>query len=289
MLSYQHIFHAGNHADVLKHIVLIHVLKHFLKKNTPFWMIDTHAGSGFYSLKEKYFIYSEFQDGIKKLWNCTYQPKIVSDYLNCIKKYNVDGLLRYYPGSPYISLDFLRKKDKLRLFEIHPGELKTLEKNIKIRTDQSIPKTIIKKTDGFNAIKMLLPPSSHRGIIFIDPSYEDKSDYRKVLIAIKDGLKRFCSGTYVIWYPKIGRIESKNMQLYLENLPVKCWLHISLNLRKISINGSRGLLGSGLFLINPPHTLYPEILDALPYLKNKLAQDDSVNYAVTFKENNIIL
>lgn len=285
MFSYRHAFHAGNHADVLKHAILIQTLDYFAQKDAAFWVIDTHAGAGLYSLNGDWAAQtSEFVDGIGRLWDRKDLPPILADYINRVRQYNTNGTLRSYPGSPWLALDVLREHDRLRLFEMHPTEIDVLVTNLERKGRQAMRQTTIYGTDGFEGLKALLPPPSRRGLIVIDPSYEDKHDYRRTVLAVKEGLKRFATGTFAVWYPQVQRREANDMARQLENLPVKSWLHATLSVKKPGEDGF-GLHGSGMFLVNPPWTLHAALKDAMPYLVKQLGQDNRAGYTLKYKEN----
>jgi 23S rRNA (adenine2030-N6)-methyltransferase len=283
MLSYRHAFHAGNHADVLKHYVLSLVLAHTKQKDKPFWYIDTHAGAGMYRLTEGYATQnSEFEQGIAKLMTAKHLPKPLVDFVAQIKSFNSGAhssdSLSFYPGSPAIAQDFLRADDKMRLFELHPSDCKLLIENFKGLNFRNQGKQIkIEMQDGFAGIKACLPPPPRRAVVLIDPPYEDKQDYQRVVGMIKDSLTRFATGTYIIWYPLLQRPEPRDMIDDLMDLNVPSWLNIEMTIHEPSTEGF-GMHGSGLFIINPPWTL-PTILDeTMPILTQLLALDETADY-----------
>ena len=283
MFSYRHAFHAGNHADVLKHAILVQALDYLNRKDNPYWVIDTHAGAGLYTLDSEWANKNaEFADGIARLWDRNDLPALLADYVAQIKRYNPNGNLRRYPGSPWLTLDALRDRDRLRLFEMHPTESGILASNLEKLDRVALRQTTIYAADGFEGMKSLLPPPTRRGMILIDPSYEDKQDYRRTLNAVKEGLKRFATGTYAVWYPLVQRREANDMARQLENLPIKNWLHVSLTVKKPAADGF-GLHGSGMFLINPPWTLHAALKETMPMLTDLLAQDDRAAYTLKHK------
>ena len=285
MFSYRHAFHAGNHADVLKHSVWLHILHYFNKKETPYWIIDTHAGAGIYDLEDAWAEKTaEFKDGIARLWDNTDLPEDLQVYIDHIRNLNDGQDLVYYPGSPWISLELMRPKDRLHLFELHPTEIEILSDNIEQQGREIARQVTIIEKDGFSGLKSQLPPVPRRGVILIDPSYEDKADYRHTLMAIKDGLKRFATGCYAVWYPLVNRKEVHDMLKQLEKLPGTEWINASLAVRKPAADGY-GLHGSGMFIINPPYTLQAALEKSLPYLVKHLAQDDSANFSLTRQGN----
>ncbi|MCD0502918.1 23S rRNA (adenine(2030)-N(6))-methyltransferase RlmJ [Bordetella petrii] len=280
MFSYRHAFHAGNHADVLKHALLVHTLDYLNRKDTPYWVIDTHAGAGLYALDSDWAAKNaESADGIGRLWQRDDLPSLLADYVASVRRYNPNGRLRHYPGSPWLALDALRDRDRLRLFEMHPTESDVLVGNLEQMDKTSLRQTTIYATDGFEGMKALLPPPPRRGLVLIDPSYEDKQDYKRALNAVKEGLKRFATGTYAVWYPLVQRREATELARHLENLPMKNWLHVSLTVKKPASDGF-GLHGSGMFMVNPPWTLHAALQESMPVLAKLLAQDDRATYTL---------
>src|SRR5487761_2520797 len=208
MLSYRHAFHAGNHADVLKHFVFVHLLRHLAQKDKPFWCIDTHAGAALYALNEGYAAKNaEYESGIGRLWARPDIPEALLDYLEQVQANNRNGELRLYPGSPQLALQLLRRQDRLRMFELHSTESRLLQQHFR----NAGPRATVQAGDGYAGLLALLPPPSRRGLILIDPPYEDKHDYRQVAVALGEGLKRFATGIYAIWYPQVQRLESQKL------------------------------------------------------------------------------
>ncbi|MCM5570130.1 23S rRNA (adenine(2030)-N(6))-methyltransferase RlmJ [Burkholderiaceae bacterium FT117] len=280
MFSYRHAFHAGNHADVLKHVVLVQLLRHLALKETPFWVIDTHAGAGLYSLEGEWAAKrSEFADGIGRLWGRADAPPAVADYLDEVRAVNPEGRLRHYPGSPFIALRHLRDRDRLRLFEMHPNESRVLAGNIEEAGRDAQRRTIVSPGDGFAGLKALLPPPPRRALVLIDPSYEDKRDYARALAALREGLERFATGCYAIWYPLVQRPEPADLARRLTNQPGIRWLHVTLAVRHPAADGL-GLHGSGMFVVNPPWTLHESLRACLPWLTAALRQDDGARHSL---------
>lgn len=280
MFSYRHAFHAGNHADVLKHAVLVQMLDYLNRKEAPYWVLDTHAGAGLYALSGEWASKNaEFEDGIARLWGRKDLPSLLADYLQQIERYNPNGRLRHYPGSPWLTLDALRERDRLRLFEMHPTESGILAGNLDKLDRVRQRQTTIYATDGFEGMQALLPPPTRRGMVLIDPSYEDKQDYRRTLTAVKEGIKRFATGTYAVWYPLVQRREATGLVRSLENLQVKNWLNVSLTVKKPAAEGY-GLHGSGMFIVNPPWTLHAALKETMPFLTKLLAQDDRAAFTL---------
>lgn len=273
MLSYRHAFHAGNHADVLKHYVLRLVLEYATQKEKPFWYIDTHAGAGLYRLDDSQAMQNaEFEQGIKKLMALPQLPPSLADYVAHIRSFNQDRL-QFYPGSPAIAQQCLRSEDKMRLFELHPKDYQLLASQFSAQGRQ----VRIEKQDGFAGIKACLPPPPRRAVILMDPPYEEKQDYQRVVSSMKDSLSRFATGTYILWYPILQRPEPEQMLEDLRQLPIKNWLHTGMTVATPAIDGF-GMHGSGLFIINPPWTLEKTLTETLPVLTQCLAQDENADY-----------
>ena len=276
MLSYRHAFHAGNHADVLKHLVLVQIVRYLGQKEKPFWVIDTHAGAGVYALDSAPAgKLEEFREGIGRLWERQDLPPAVADYVGLVRRLNPDGRLRKYPGSPLLTSWLLRAQDRLRLFELHSKEARVLTGNFADAGKQ----TLVSPTDGFAGLKALLPPPSRRGLALIDPPYEEKRDYERVVMALKEALQRFAGGTYMLWYPQLTRKEAVELPLRLKKLPAMDWLHVALNVSTPAKEGF-GMHGSGLFVINPPWTLHDTLAEAMPYLVSALGQDDGAGFTL---------
>ena len=305
MFSYRHAFHAGNHADVLKHTVLIATLDHLLEKEAALTVVDTHAGAGLYRLDGDYAGTSgEAAEGVLRLLSEKKAPAApapaaksaakkaapeaetpladaIARYLSVIHDFNPKGGARIYPGSPFIVQHLLRDHDKLKLFELHPTDARTLDANIaQLEAGRQIA---VLREDGFGSATKFLPPPSRRALVLCDPSYEMKSDYGRVLDFAAEALKRFATGTYAIWYPIIPRPEAHDLPRRLKTLATKAgkpWLHATLTVKSSKLTTTPtgetqrpGLPASGMFLINPPYTLKPLLAAALPQLVERLAQD----------------
>lgn len=288
MFSYRHAFHAGNHADVLKHMVLVQLLAYLNQKDAAYMVIDTHAGAGVYMLDGEYASKSgEADEGIAKLWQRDDLPPAVADYVAQIKAMNPAGKLRHYPGSPFLAERVMREQDRLRLFELHSTDSRLLAENVRkleahaaangVRTRGK--RILAERADGFSALKALLPPPSRRGLVLIDPPYEDKDDYRKTKVALEDAQKRFAGGTYAVWYPVLGRLESQQLPERLKRIAQSDWLQVTLSIGAPDVDG-RGLTASGMFVINPPWTLEATLKTTMPWLVQALARDPSARYTL---------
>ena len=279
LFSYRHGFHAGNHADVLKHSVFLAVLDYFQQKDAGLWVIDTHAGAGLYDLRGDWANKKEeYLQGIGRLWQGQGLPPMVARYLKAIEELNTSGELALYPGSPWLALMSLRGQDRLKLFELMNAEFSVLQKNL--AQQGHLPPRVLQsqQSDGFAALKALLPPASRRAVTLIDPPYEDKQDYRHVLEAVKESIKRFPTGTYLIWYPRVNRLEAQQLPRRLGQLPV-AWLDVEMTVCKPPAD-SHGLFGSGMFVINPPFTLEDSLRKTMPWLTKTLAADSTAKWEI---------
>ncbi len=287
MFSYRHAFHAGNHADVLKHTVLIAMLRHLTQKEAALTVIDTHAGAGLYRLDSEFADTSgESVEGIQRLLK---QPEgdealapALQDYLDLIASFNGKNSWRVYPGSPFLIQRLLREHDLLKLYELHPTDGKTLDANVaQLHAGRQV---VVLREDGFGCVPKFLPPPSRRALLLCDPSYEIKNDYARVATLAAEALRRFATGTYAVWYPIIPRPEAHDLPRKLKTLATKAgkpWLHATLTVKssKLSVAAAQGeakrpgLPASGMFIINPPHTLKGALQPALPQLVKLLGQD----------------
>ncbi len=295
MLSYRHAFHAGNHADVLKHMVIIQLMRYLGQKDPAYMVIDTHAGAGVYALDGDYASKNaEYETGIAKLWDRKDLPAMVKEYVDLVRSLNPSGKMRYYPGSPYCAEKTMREQDRLRLFEMHPSEVKVLEDNFRKleahaaaqgqRPAARGKRVMVYRGDGFQGLKALLPPPSRRGLVLIDPPYEDKRDYTHVAQVLADSLTRFPTGTYAVWYPVLQRNESRQLPERLKRLGAKSWLNVTLAIHGPAPDGF-GLHNSGMFILNPPWTLEAQLKEVMPYLIEVLGVDDTAEYVLESGEN----
>ena len=279
MLAYRHAFHAGNHADVLKHTVLALVLRHMNLKDKGWRCVDTHAGAGGYSLQGDYAKKrGEFEQGIARLWDRPDLPAPLADLVALVRDFNAGKGLIQYPGSPAIAQALMRPQDQLRLFEIHPTDHKILHSYL-----GETPGVEVKLSDGFAALKSQLPPPTRRGVVLIDPSYEIKTDYARVLGALREALERFPECVVVIWLPQVQLLESSQLPQRLkasaDSGGKKGWLHARLTVAQADARGY-GMLGSSVFIANPPHTLFDALQPVLPFLATALAQFDGARSAL---------
>jgi len=278
MLAYRHAFHAGNHADVLKHFTLVQVLRRMAEKDKPFTLVDTHAGAGGYSLEGRYAQQlAEYESGIARLWSRDDLPAALADYVALVKRFNDGARLKQYPGSPAFANLLLRETDPLVLHELHPTDERILRAYLGTRAQ-----TKVAMTDGFAALAKALPPPSRRGVVLIDPPYEMKTDYAKVVGAVRTALERFATGVVLVWLPVVALVEARELPKRLKNAAEaapKGWLHARLTVAPAGERGL-GLQGSSMFVVNPPHGLAETLREVLPFLATTLAQFDGASHAL---------
>ena len=265
---------------MLKHVVLVQMLAYLSAKDTPLLVVDTHAGAGAYSLNSTFARKKgEFKDGIGRLWERSDLSPVLTEYVRQIKVLNPDGALRAYPGSPQIALQMLRPQDRLRLFELHSTEIRILQDHFR-RAGRRVS---VREADGFAGLKSMLPPPSRRGLVLIDPSYEDKADYARVLDTMRDALQRFATGTYAVWYPQVQRQESQDLPGQLKQLTKGDWLHVWLKVMAPAKDGL-GLHGSGMFVFNPPWKLEAALRAEMQTLVRLLGQDGKASFGLQSRQ-----
>lgn len=263
-MNYRHAFHAGNFADVWKHIALVALLEAMARKDKGFLFLDTHAGIGQYTLQDGPATRTqEYVDGIGRLWGEQDAPPLVARYLSLVAARN-RGTLERYPGSPSIARSLLRPQDRAILCELHPEDAALLE-----RWAEADRRLQVRREDGYRALKSALPPLEKRGLVMIDPPYE-RDDYRAVVKAVQDGVKQFATGTYAVWYPIKGREEIDAFHRSWQGSGLRRLLVAELWVMRDD-NPMR-LNGSGLLIHNPPWQLDDALRDVLPWLATRLEQ-----------------
>lgn len=242
MLSYRHGFHAGNWADVHKHVALALLLAHLRVKAKPFTVIDAFAGDGVYDLTAPEALKTaEFESGIAKVWTRKDAPAGVAEYLDVVRAFNAGGRLARYPGSPAIARASLREADRVVLAELHPTAHASLK-----RWASADRRIVVHKRDGFEFLGAVLPPAIRRGVVLIDPSYEVKADYDAVPRALFHAVRKWKEGIYLVWYPVLP--EGRHRALKAALAPLKP-LFSEIAPRTPP---PRGLQGAGLAIVNPP-------------------------------------
>lgn len=272
MLSYRHGFHAGNHADVLKHLVLLALLQQMRVKDKPFVVMDSHAGNGLYRLDSAQARKTrEAESGVLPLWSLYRQQQVANpllrEYLGLVANSapeNAGAELLLYPGSPMLALSQLREQDRLVLMELHNTEITELRQNFHF--DKRVA---IHHRDGFEGAVALSPPEPRRGVLLIDPAYEDKSDYNRVIKTVREVHRRWATGVIAVWFPMLGRQRDHSQSLVssLGALP---------GVRVMTLATARqteefGMHGSGMLLVNTPWQLGAHVDPALQEVQACLA------------------
>ena len=276
MLSYRHGYHAGNAADVLKHFILTYVLDYIKKKDKGFIFIDSHAGAGKYLISDPYMQKNkEYLQGIKKILQLKSDNIFLKKYLDLVKSINFNSDLKIYPGSCFLAAKSLRPNDNLYFFELHPKEFLNLKKNF-----ENDSRVIIENRDCYQRLKKLLPPKEKRAVILIDPSYELKDEYEKVLKMLSDCYKKFPLGVYIIWYPVL---KNKKSEKFIFNVLKKKYKNLS-HVEMITDNLNNGMQGSGLFILNCPWSIENDIKKSLETIFDCLKKNNNVS-KFTFKNN----
>jgi 23S rRNA (adenine2030-N6)-methyltransferase len=275
VLSYLHGYHAGNHADVLKHTVLTALLARLVAKDKPLRYIETHAGAGGYDLRSAAARKNrEHETGVAKIWGARDAPAAVARWLALVERYNSGNELRRYPGSPWLARESLRRTDKLFLYELHPAEHRAL-----VRFSNGDRRVKVLREDGLLGCIGLVPPPDKRALLLIDPSYELKDEHRQVIDAASKLHKRFANAVIAIWYPVI---ERHWVERYERALRAALKAEIAVyELCVAHLGAERGLAGSGMFVVNPPWQLDDELQASLPWLAARLGRDGNATYRAT--------
>jgi len=272
-MNYRHSYHAGNFADVIKHALQISCLAYLQKKDKPFFVLDTHAGIGMYDLLgEQATKTGEWQQGIGRLLAAADVPSELNDYIALIKQLNPGGDLRWYPGSPWLSQHYLRDHDQLALCELHPADAVELQENF--AGDRRVQ--IFAEQNGYGALKALLPPPAKRGMVLIDPPFEQTDEFSQVVAALEQGLRRWRNGSYVVWYPIKDPLVIGEFQQRVKALaPPKAYA-VDVQIR--AAEDASKLNGCGMLFINPPYGLLAEVEAMMPFLTALLAQDAGASW-----------
>jgi len=275
VLSYLHGYHAGNHADVLKHTVLTALFARLVTKETPLRYIDTHAGAGGYDLRSAAARKNrEYENGVAKLRAANDAPAAVARWLALVERYNDGEVLEHYPGSPWLARESLRPMDKLFLYELHPAEHRAL-----VSTCEHDRRVKVLREDGLTGCIGLVPPPDRRALLLIDPSYELADEHRQVIDAVAKVHKRFATGVIAIWYPVIERHWVERYERALRAAGIREIATYELCVAREGHH--RGLTGSGVFIVNPPWQLDDELQAALPWLAERLDVDGGATYRAT--------
>lgn len=258
LLNYRHRFHAGNAADVFKHIVLLEIVAALKAKPTPFFVLDTHAGAGRYTLKTP----GEHEDGIGRLWEAREQLPAAADYFDALKTLNPRSRLVEYPGSPLLVAHALRPQDRAILTELHPEEHSTLRANLR-----AFPNTAVHLQDATQALKAFLPPRENRGLVLIDPPYEQRDELEQLPSLLSTALTRWRNGIFALWYPIKTRGPVERFKAALARLDAP-WLAIEF--MTLPEDAPIRLNGSGMAVFNPPWKLAEQLRTILPPVAARL-------------------
>lgn len=276
-MNYKHSYHAGNFSDVLKHIVLIGIIREMIHKDKPLCYLDTHAGRGLYLLNSTAKKTDEFAMGVEKLLSyyrasngISPIPQLIEVYISTIQHL---GYPEYYSGSPLIAKAFLRETDRLILMELQPEEHRMLQKNMK-----DISSIAVHHQDGYLGIKAFLPPPERRGLILIDPTFEKPDEWQQLLASIKVGLKQFPTGVFAIWYPIKDLWQVKQFLKSVAGLGLKSAMVAELGI--YPQDAPLSLMGSGMLIINPPWQCAEVLEKTLPWVWKALAVNGAGGFRV---------
>lgn len=266
-MNYRHAYHAGNHADVLKHLVLSRLLALLAKKDAPYAYLDSHAGIGLYDLHgDQASRTGEWLEGIQRVWQADDVPALFDDYLGVIRALNPDGQLRYYPGSPEVARELSREQDRLQLNEKHPDDGRLLKANM--RYDRRVA---VHLGEGWYVPRALLPTAQKRAVLLIDPPFEQADELQRCAQALQESIARMRQAVVAIWYPIKDQRQLKRFYQDLQGTGAPKLLRVEL-LVHAADNADVGLNGSGLAIANPPWGLEDELRSVLPWLGQNLGQ-----------------
>ena len=274
-MNYRHAYHAGNFADVVKHVVLTLVLEHLKLKPAPFRVIDTHAGIGVYDLSgEQAQKTGEWRDGIGRL--LAEEPPealrpLLAPYLDVVQALNGGAGLRRYPGSPRLARALLRRGDQLIANELHPEDAALLQQHF-----AGDPQTKVLRLDAWIALKSLLPPKERRGLVLVDPPFEEPGEFARIAKGLREAVRRFATGTVLVWFPIKDPVQVASFYRELSKLELGPVLRLELMVR--AARNSEVLNGCGLVVLNPPFTLAVKAERLLPHLAERLAQGPGAGY-----------
>jgi len=266
MLSYRHLFHAGNFADVFKHSLLARLLIALGTKPTPYCYLDTHAGTGRYDLSHPWAQKArEFESGIGRLWARRDFPEALAPYMDAVRAENPGGNLRYYPGSPLIALRLRRPGDRLVFTELNKtdcGVLQTL-----LARERNVTAQLM---DGYQALKAFLPPKERRGLIMIDSSFDRANEFDRIIRALKQAHARFATGIFSVWYPLMGKGPVRDFERGVERTGIRRILRLEFSVAEA---GSPFVSGCGMLVINPPWRFDAEARPLVDWLWRALSVD----------------
>ena len=274
MLSYRHAFHAGNFADVMKHVVLASMIHYMTRKEAPLCYIDTHAGAGSYDLRSDHAQKNrESESGIARVRDTGNAPLAVARYLEVLDRIGGGAEQAPYPGSPLIAATLLRPQDRLMLCELHSSDFPVLQQAF--RKDRRVH---CFNEDGYRFSKGLLPPAERRGLVLMDPSYEIAKEYDTAADTLVALHRRFATGTFALWYPILDSRRSVALRLAVQKSSMRDVLNLELHVA--DRKNAPGMYGCGMMVVNPPWTLREEMEQALPWLARVLGRDSAANSGI---------
>jgi 23S rRNA (adenine2030-N6)-methyltransferase len=276
-MNYRHVYHAGNFADVLKHAILARCLTHLKAKEAPFRVIDTHAGIGFYDLRgEAASKTGEWQEGIGRILAADLpqeMAELLDPYLQVVKALKAFKGRDFYPGSPEIARQLTRAEDRMIFVEKHPQDARKLADSFNFDG-----RAKILELDGYTALKAYVPPKERRGLVLIDPPFEERDEFQVLLQSFVAAYRKWPTGMYLLWYPVKNREETKRFLVGLSEAGIPKILRAELRVKALFDAG--GLAGSGLIIVNPPWRLMEELNMLLPWLDRLLRQDEAHGWNV---------
>ena len=267
MLSYRHLFHAGNFADVFKHALLARLLIALGGKGTPYCYLDTHAGTGRYDLAHEWaWKTREFQNGIGRLWERKDVPGALAPYLDAVRSENPKGRLRYYPGSPLIAMKLRRPGDRIVLVELNRKDHAELE--AVVGRERHVAVHLM---DGYQALRAFLPPPERRGLVLLDSSFDRSGEFARIARALKDAYQRWATGTFAVWYPLMAPAVMRGFERDVERTRIGKILRLELLVRKR--DADTPIPGCGMLVVNPPWKFDAEARPLLHWLWRALTPD----------------
>lgn len=276
-MNYRHAYHAGNFADVVKHVVLARIVEYLKQKDKAFRVIDTHAGIGVYDLSSvEAQKTGEWRDGIGRMLEATLKPEtanLLRPFLEAVRAMNPPDELTFYPGSPMIARHLLRKQDRLSAIELHPQDVETLKQRF-----AGDVQTRVIELDGWLALGAHLPPKEKRGLVLIDPPFEKEGEFGRLVDGLVKAHRRWPGGIYALWYPIKDRAAVNRFHADLAGTGIPKILDIRLDIRQPS--PELRLDGTGMIVVNPPYSLEAELSELLPVLRNVLAETPKARWLV---------
>ncbi|AQS41399.1 MAG: Ribosomal RNA large subunit methyltransferase J [Candidatus Tokpelaia hoelldobleri] len=273
-MNYRHIYHAGNFADVFKHIIVTRIVDYLKRKPQAFRVIDTHAGSGLYDLeREEAQKTGEWRHGVARFFNQPFDEKnrsLLAPWLETLQHFNPDGALRSYPGSPMLVRHLLRKQDRLTAIELHETDYETLRQMF-----AGDYQARILHLDGWLALGAHVPPKEKRGLVLVDPPFEENGEFERLVSGLEKAVRRFAGGVYALWYAIKDYQAVERFVRQLRASGITRILRLELRVRAPS--PTPRLDGSGMIIINPPYTLAQEMAALAPVLLQQLGEDKGAN------------